>query len=283
MQETGPNRFARQLFDGLPARYDRLAEVLSFGQNGRWRRAMVTAVAGGPGDLAPGSLGRSSLDPGSRVLDVATGPGGVALQLAARTPARITGVDVTPQMVRAARANLARDPYGRRVDLVLGRAEDLPFADDTFDALTFTYLLRYVADPAATLRELVRVVKPGGPIASLEFHPPRGFPWQPLWALYTRLVLPGAGWALGGREWLDVGRFLGPSITRHYRRYPVAWHIEAWRDAGVEGVGTRIMSLGGGLVMWGRKSHAPAHTTATASRSMSAVTREPAPPGPASA
>jgi demethylmenaquinone methyltransferase/2-methoxy-6-polyprenyl-1,4-benzoquinol methylase len=239
VQATGPNGFARQLFDGLPARYDRLAEVLSFGQNGRWRQAMVDAVAG----CSP-----------SRVLDVATGPGGVALQLAARTGAQVTGIDITPQMLKSAQANLVVSPVGRQVDLVLGRAEDLPFADSTFDALTFTYLLRYVADPAATLRELVRVVKPGGAIASLEFHPPRGVPWHPMWILYTRMVLPAAGWALGGREWFDVGRFLGPSISRHYRRYPVAWHVEAWRDAGVDAVGARLMSLGGGLVMWGRKS-----------------------------
>jgi ubiquinone/menaquinone biosynthesis C-methylase UbiE len=115
VQETGPNRFARQLFDGLPARYDRLAEVLSFGQNSRWRKSHGDRRgrrAWRPG--ASGSLGRSSLDPGSRVLDVATGPGGVALQLASRTAGtRITGVDVTPQMLHAAQANVARQPYGR--------------------------------------------------------------------------------------------------------------------------------------------------------------------------
>ena len=216
VQEAGPNRFARQLFDGLPPRYDRLAEVLSFGQNGRWRKAMVDVI---------------SVRPGGRVLDVATGPGGVALQLAARTGANVTGVDVTPQMLQAARANVAASPDAGRITLVLGRAEDLPFADATFEALTFTYLLRYVADPAATLRELARVVKPGGVVASLEFHPPRALPWQPLWALYTRMVLPAAGWALGGREWFEVGRFLGPSISRHYRRYPVSWHVDAWRAA----------------------------------------------------
>ncbi len=262
VQGTGPNRFARQLFDGLPARYDHLAEVLSFGQNGRWRRAMVDAVAVAvavppvPASPVAASPVPASPVPACRVLDVATGPGGVALQLAARTGAQVTGVDITPQMLKAAQANLARSPAGRRVDLVLGRAEDLPFADATFDALTFTYLLRYVADPAATLRELVRVVKPGGAIASLEFHPPGDLPWRPLWALYTRLVLPAAGWALGGREWFEVGHFLGPSISRHYRDYPVAWHLDAWRAAGAEAVTAQLMSLGGGLVMWGRKAPA---------------------------
>ena len=105
------------------------------------------------------------------------------------------------------------------MELTAGRAEQLPFPDDTFDALTFTYLLRYVADPAATLRELARVLKPGAPMASLEFLVPRNAFWRGWWWLYTRLVLPVAG-AVGGRDWITVGRFLGPNISGHYRRYP---------------------------------------------------------------
>jgi demethylmenaquinone methyltransferase/2-methoxy-6-polyprenyl-1,4-benzoquinol methylase len=234
-----PNSFARQLFDGLPARYDRLAELLSFGQNRRWRKAMVGAVV----DCSPTS-----------VLDVATGPAGVALEIAARTGARVTGVDLTPQMLKAGAANVASSPQAGQVHLAVARAEDLPFADATFDALTFTYLLRYVADPAATLRELARVVKPGGVIANLEFHTPTGPAWHPLWVLYTRVGLPAAGFVLGGREWYRVGRFLGPSISGHYRHYPVPWHLEAWASAGIDDVKVNLMSLGGGLVMWGRKA-----------------------------
>jgi len=233
-----PNRFARQLFAGLPDRYDRLAEVLSMGQNGRWRRAMVDAIV----DAQPAS-----------VLDVATGPAGVALQIAERTAAVVTGVDLTEPMLRQGVANVKHHPAGGRVHLVVGRGEELPFADATFDALTFTYLLRYVADPEATIAEMVRVVKPGGVVANLEFHVPSGPVWHPLWVLYTRLVLPAAGWVTGGREWFEVGRFLGPSISEHYRRYPTPWHVEAWRRAGLQDVDLRLMSLGGGIVMWGRK------------------------------
>jgi demethylmenaquinone methyltransferase/2-methoxy-6-polyprenyl-1,4-benzoquinol methylase len=233
-----PNRFARQLFAGLPDRYDRLAEVLSMGQNGRWRRAMVDAIV----DAQPAS-----------VLDVATGPAGVALQIAARTGAVVTGVDLTEAMLRQGAANVNRHHAGRYVHLVVGRGEQLPFADATFDALTFTYLLRYVADPEATIAEMVRVVKPGGVVANLEFHVPSGPIWHPLWVLYTRLILPAAGWVTGGREWFEVGRFLGPSISEHYRRYPTAWHVEAWRRGGLQDVDFRLMSLGGGIVMWGRK------------------------------
>ena len=239
---TQPNQFARRLFAGLPDRYDRLAEVLSMGQNRRWRRAMVDPAAA----AAP-----------RRVLDVATGPAGVAVQLAARTDAHVTGIDLSPDMLRAGAASVARLRLGHRVSLVLGRGEQLPFADATFDALTFTYLLRYVADPAAAIAELARVVRPGGTMASLEFHVPPGPVWHPLWLAYTRVLLPAGGLVTGGRQWFDVGRFLGPSISAHYRQYPLDWHVSAWRAAGMQDVQTRLMSLGGGLVMWGRRAGRP--------------------------
>ncbi|HZI38814.1 MAG TPA: class I SAM-dependent methyltransferase [Acidimicrobiia bacterium] len=229
--------FAQELFTGLPGRYDLLAEVLSFGQNGRWRRAMVDQIV----PAAP-----------HRTLDVATGTAGVALQIARRTPGQVVGLDLTEAMLRRGQENVRRDGAEDRIRLVAGSADRLPFPDATFDALTFTYLLRYVADPAATLRELARVTKPGAPVASLEFHvPPQPF-WRFWWWLYTRTLLPAAG-RLGGRSWFDVGRFLGPNISEHYRRYPLSWTVDAWREAGFVDVGVRIMSLGGGLVMWGRK------------------------------
>ena len=191
---------------------------------------------------------------GRTVLDVASGTAGVALQLADRTDARIVGVDLTEQMLRQGQANVAAAGHAGRVRLVTGRAEQLPFPDRAFDALTFTYLLRYVQDPQATLTELARVVKPGAVVASLEFlRPPSPF-WRFWWWLYTRLLLPAGGMAAGGREWFIVGRFLGPNISAHYRRYPVSWMVEAWRRAGFEDVGVKVMSLGGGLVMWGTRA-----------------------------
>jgi demethylmenaquinone methyltransferase/2-methoxy-6-polyprenyl-1,4-benzoquinol methylase len=230
------NRFARQLFTPLPDRYDRLAEWLSFGQNGRWRLAMVDHVV----EDAPG-----------RVLDVASGTAGVALAIAERSPARVVGVDLTEAMLRRGEQNVAAAGQADRIVLALGKGEQLPFGDDSFDALSFTYLLRYVPDPAAALAELARVVRPGGVVANLEFLVPASPFWRFWWWLYTRLVLPVAGYVTGGAEWFRVGRFLGPSISGHYRRYPVSWTVEAWGRAGLVDVGVRRMSLGGGLVMWG--------------------------------
>jgi demethylmenaquinone methyltransferase / 2-methoxy-6-polyprenyl-1,4-benzoquinol methylase len=234
------NRFAQQLFASLPKRYDQLAEVLSMGQNGRWRRAMVDHIV----PTSP-----------ARTLDVASGTAGVALQLAARTSSGIVGLDLTRNMLARGRENVAEARMGERISLVVGRAEQLPFPDGTFDALTFTYLLRYVEDPQATLCELARVVKPGGAVASLEFLLPPSRFWRFWWWLYTRLILPAGGWLTGGREWFRVGRFLGPNISQHYRTYPLSWTEDAWRTAGFENVGVRVMSLGGGLVMWGTRGH----------------------------
>ena len=240
MVATDTNRIARQLFDGLPRRYDLLADLLSFGQNARWRRAMVNAVV------------QSRPPSGARLLDVATGTAGVALQLAARA-GRVTvvGVDLTPEMLRLGAAKVKA---GRAdVVLALAQAERLPFADATFDALTFTYLLRYVEDMEGTLKELARVVKPGGAIANLEFHVPAGPLWGSLWRLYTAVGLPLAGLAFGGHEWQQVGRFLGPSISGFYHRHPMAEQLAAWEAAGIEAVTARTMSLGGGVVICGRR------------------------------
>jgi demethylmenaquinone methyltransferase/2-methoxy-6-polyprenyl-1,4-benzoquinol methylase len=235
-----PNRFARDLFSRLPRRYDVLEEVLSFGQNRRWRAEMVDAVVA---------------DESSRILDVATGTAGVALMLVDRTNANVVGIDLTEEMLWQGKRHVAARGRGERITLAAGRAEQLPFDDASFDALTFTYLLRYVADPAATLVELARVVRPGGVIASLEFGVPSSAVWRAAWRVYTRGVLPVAGLVTGGWAWARVGWFLGPSIEQHYGRYSVGRHAAMWSAAGLEEVQVVPMSLGGGLVMTGRKHH----------------------------
>jgi demethylmenaquinone methyltransferase / 2-methoxy-6-polyprenyl-1,4-benzoquinol methylase len=224
---------ALELFAGLPARYDRVGAMMIFGQDPRWRAAMVRAVAPAPGQ---------------RVLDVATGTGMVAFALA-RRGAEVVGVDQSAEMLGAAesrRAGLGR--MASRVSFVRGEAERLPFADCSFDGLTFTYLLRYVDDPGATMTELARVVKPGGRIGMVEFGVPRARALRVLWRLHTRVGLPLVG-RLVSPAWLDVGRFLGPSIEEFHALYPDLPAL--WRSAGIDAVEERHMSFGAGLVMWG--------------------------------
>lgn len=232
------NRFARDLFAGLPARYDALGEVLSWAQNRRWHKAMVQVVV------------RSDPD---TVLDVASGTCGVALALARRTNAWTAALDISDDMLARGRALVEANGYAHRIVCTLGSAERLPFPDESFDALTFTYLLRYVSDPEAVLRELARVVKRDGLMASLEFAVPTRRWARCGWWLHTRVLLPAMGWLGGGKQWLRVGRFLGPNITDHYRAYPIEWTVQAWERVGMSNVTVRRMSLESGLVMWGYK------------------------------
>ncbi|HEY2598437.1 MAG TPA: class I SAM-dependent methyltransferase [Candidatus Dormibacteraeota bacterium] len=235
---SAENAFAADLFRGLPRRYDLLAELLSFGQNGRWRGELVAQIASGRPKT---------------ILDVATGTAGVAIQLANRTGGEVIGVDLTESMLARGRQRVSAAGLDHRIQLQVARAEDLPFPDASFDAVSFTYLLRYVRDPAATLRELARVLRPGGTLASLDFFVPPAPAWRGAWWLYTRTVLPPAGLALGGREWWRVGRFLGPNISSFYSTWPLTRIVEGWEAAGLAGVHFKVMSVGGGIVMWGRK------------------------------
>lgn len=229
---------ALELFAGLPRRYDLLSNLLSLGQDPRWRRAMVTTIRARPDD---------------RVLDVATGTGLVAAELVRRYRCRVVGLDQSEEMLAQARTRLAREPrLGERIKWVTGEAERLSFADAEFDHLTFTYLFRYLDDPASTMRELARVVRPGGRVASLEFGVPRRLLWRSLWRLYTRIGLPAAG-RLVSRDWYEVGRFLGPSIEDLYRRLPLERIVAIWEEAGIGGVAVRQMSLGGGVVISGER------------------------------
>ena len=221
---------ARTLFAPLGPTYDRYSALLSFGQDPRWRRFLVARLDVGPHDT---------------VLDVAAGTGLVTRELVRRFGCSVVALDQSPEMLAVA-AERTRD---LPVRIVEGRAENLPFADGEFAGLTFTYLLRYVDDPAATVRELARVVRPGGTMAMLEFDVPRGV-WRPAWELWVRAGLPAAGRVISP-GWHEVGRFLGPSIRGFWRSYdPVA----LFRAAEFDDVRSSRLSLGGGVVVWGRRA-----------------------------
>jgi len=211
-----------------------MGAVMSFGQDPRWRRALVAGI-----------------DPGAdqRVLDVAAGTGLVTAELIRQGAGQVVALDQSEAMLAGARARAARNPsLAERVTFVAGEAERLPFADGEFDALSFTYLLRYVDDRAATMRELGRVVRPGGRIGMLEF----GVPSQPVlraaWRAYTRVGLPAVG-RLASPAWYEVGRFLGPSVEGLADQEPDLPAL--WRGAGIADVRERRMSFGAGLLMWG--------------------------------
>jgi demethylmenaquinone methyltransferase/2-methoxy-6-polyprenyl-1,4-benzoquinol methylase len=234
---TEKNQIALDLFTPVAETYDRYARLLSFGQDGRWRSFLASRVEAERSD---------------RILDLACGTAAVALELVRRFGCSVVGVDQSSAMLAEARRRVARAGESRRVALREARAEELPFDDRTFDGATFTYLLRYVDDPAAALRELARVVRPGGRVASLEFFIPERRAVNAVWNAYVRGGLPLLGRTISP-GWHEVGRFLGPSIRAFWRRYPLAELLALWRAAGIERVETRLLSLGGGIVIWGER------------------------------
>ena len=224
---------ARGLFAPLGPTYDRYANLLSFGQDPRWRQFLVSRLPVGPSDT---------------VLDVACGTGAVALELVRQKGCSVVGVDQSPEMLEEARRRV-----GARVRLVEAAAQELPFEDASFDGLTAAYLLRYLDDLPAGLRELARVLRPGATAALLDFGvPPAPVP-RAAWDLWVDFGLPLAGRAISP-GWHEVGRFLGGSIREFDRQWPVPRLVTAMGEAGFADVQARRLSLGGCTVLWGRRA-----------------------------
>lgn len=228
---------AQDLFDGVAPSYDTWAQVLTYFQYLRWREFLVSRMA---------------LRPGNLVLDVCTGTAGVAMEIADHHDGRIVGLDVSHLMLEAGLRAVESRSLDGRVQLIQGRAEHLPFPDEAFDTVVFTYLLRYVQDPDATIRELSRVLKPGGELLSLEFGLPKAFWMRALWELHNRVVMPVMTIPVS-RGWHRVGCFLGPSISGFCHRCPVDRLAAIWRENGIPLVETRRLLQGVAIVMWGTK------------------------------
>ena len=231
---SSPPDDARRIFTGIGDTYEKAGALLSFGQDARWRARLVESVQAAPGDV---------------VLDVATGTGLVARAVSERYGCQVVGLDRSSDMLSAA---AERDGH---ISLVRGRAESLPFPDESFDHLTFTYLMRYVNDPAATMRELARVVRPGGRIAALDFGVPSNPILRMLWRIYASIGLPLIGRAIS-REWAGVGGFLRGSIERFNAAHSQHALESLWREAGLVEVAVTRLSFGAGVVMTARRADA---------------------------
>ncbi len=232
-----PNRFARRLFAGIAPQYERTGALLSLGQDERWRRFLVL---------------KTNAVPGSWTLDVAAGTQLVSRELAARKNVRVVALDQSEPMLRAGREPSRLAGLDDRIHPVLGQAERLPFEDQAFDAVTFTYLLRYVEDPGVTVGELARVLRPGGSIAMLEFHVPDALLARPGWWLYTRLAMPILGTAVSP-AWARTASFLGPNVSRFVAAHPLEEWVGWFQRAGIQHVRTRRFLFGSAVVLWGVK------------------------------
>jgi demethylmenaquinone methyltransferase/2-methoxy-6-polyprenyl-1,4-benzoquinol methylase len=228
---------ARELFAPLGPTYDRYARLLSFGQDPRWRQFLVSRIPAGTDDV---------------VLDVATGTAAVALELVRQKGCSVVGVDQSPEMLAEARQRLLLGGEAKRIRLVEAPAQELPFEDGSFDGLTAAYLLRYLDDLPAGLGELARVLRPGATAALLDFGvPPAPLP-RAAWNLYVAAGLPLLGRAISP-GWHEVGRFLRGSIRNFDTRWPLPSLLAAFREAGFEDARARRLSLGGCIVIWGRR------------------------------
>ena len=235
---SNKNLHARRLFDPIASRYDLLLEALTLFQNSRWRRFLIS---------------RLHLQPHHRALDLCTGTAGVAIAMARMHHCSVVGVDLSEGMLVRGLQRVRAEGLGHRINLVLGNAETLSFSDGQFDAAAFTYLLRYVDDPQATISEIARVVKPGGRVSSLDFYVPPNPAIRSLWRFYTRWALPLATWPVSP-GWRYVGRFLGPNISSFYRRCTLEDLLAAWSGAGIVDVQARTLTFGGAVVIWGTKA-----------------------------
>ncbi len=173
------------MFDRIAARYDRVNRVLSLGLDQGWRRRTVRAL----------ELGERP-----RVLDVATGTGDLAIAIAEMRPnGTVVGLDPSPNMLGVAAQKIAKRHLADRVTLVEGDAQKLPHANCEFDAATIAFGIRNVPDRAAALRELARVVRPGGRIAILELGEPRSGILARAARVHTRYIVPKLGALLSGK------------------------------------------------------------------------------------
>jgi demethylmenaquinone methyltransferase/2-methoxy-6-polyprenyl-1,4-benzoquinol methylase len=200
-----------QMFDAVASRYDLTNDVLSMGQDRRWRRAMVDAVAPAAGE---------------RVLDLAAGTGTSAAALAA-TGAFVVACDFSLGMLEAGKA---RRPG---LSLMAGDAMRLPFADDSFDAVTISFGLRNVSDPQVALAEMLRVTRPGGRLVVCEFSHPTWPPFRQVYTEYLMRALPPVARAVSSSP--DAYVYLAESIR-------------AWPDQ--RGLAAAIGKAGWGRVAW---------------------------------
>lgn len=213
--------YVRRLFGTIADRYDLITRLLSFGLDRGWKRRLVALAEIAPGD---------------RVLDLACGTGDIAFEAAARG-GRVTGLDVTPRMIALARAKRG----GAGVTWVVGDMTDLPLRDGVVDVVTTGYGLRNVPDLAASLREICRVLRPGGVACSLDFDRPEAAWLRSIYLAYLTVVGASLGWLLHRDP--DTYRYIPASI----RRYPGARRVaEMMRETGFREV--EVLPVLGGLM-----------------------------------
>lgn len=233
--------YVQQMFNRIAGRYDLMNLVMTGGLVRRWQRVFLEYTRLGPGD---------------RALDVCCGTGDLVLLMAGRVApgGRVFGLDFADLMLDIGRRRAASSPHAARIELVRGDALDLPFPDDTFQAVTSGFALRNVVDLPRALAEMARVAAPGGWVVSLEMskpvHPlmrgPYSLYFNHIVPILGRLINRGAVQAAGPQAYA----YLPGSLVNFPDRYRLA---EMFRQAGLADVVVRPLAGGAVAVHAGRK------------------------------
>jgi len=179
-----PAEQVEAMFDSISPHYDRLNHILSLGTDRLWRRRAVNLI------------GRH-MKPG-RIIDIATGTGDLAIAAMRLEPDMVTGIDISGDMLAIARQKTARLGYGDKIELLKGDSGAIDFDDGTFDVAMSAFGVRNFENTVAGLREMCRVLKPGGMVMILEFSKPAWFPMKQIYGLYFRKILPHIGRRVSG-------------------------------------------------------------------------------------
>jgi demethylmenaquinone methyltransferase/2-methoxy-6-polyprenyl-1,4-benzoquinol methylase len=177
-QEGTKKEQVAQMFDNIAHSYDRLNHILSLGIDKGWRKTLLKMAKNQSAD---------------QVLDVATGTGDLAIALSKLNSTKITGVDISNGMLDIGRIKVRKKMLDAQIELTYGDSENLPFDDNTFDLVTVAFGVRNFENLEKGMREMLRVLKPGGQILVLEFSQPEVFPFAQLYKFYFKYILPGIG------------------------------------------------------------------------------------------
>jgi demethylmenaquinone methyltransferase/2-methoxy-6-polyprenyl-1,4-benzoquinol methylase len=177
-ENSGKKEQMAKMFNNISPRYDFLNHLLSLGIDRVWRKKAIHLL--------------KPLNP-KFILDVATGTGDFAVQAITLNPQKITGIDISEGMLAIGRKKIQRLKLSPRIELLAGDSENLQFTENTFDAVTVGFGVRNFEDLGKGLREIHRVLKPGGMLVVLEFSRPRKFPMRQLYNFYFKNILPGLG------------------------------------------------------------------------------------------
>ncbi|MGG8497279.1 bifunctional demethylmenaquinone methyltransferase/2-methoxy-6-polyprenyl-1,4-benzoquinol methylase UbiE [Tenacibaculum sp. TC6] len=176
--ELGKKEQVAQMFNNISEDYDGLNRVISLGIDVSWRKKVVKLV----GKNNP-----------KQILDIATGTGDLALMMASLQPDRIVGLDISEGMLAVGKQKVSKANLTDKIEMVVGDSENIPFPDNTFDAITVSFGVRNFEDLDKGLTEILRVLKPGGKFVVLETSNPTKFPFKQGYKFYTNFILPVIG------------------------------------------------------------------------------------------